>query len=193
MSPKLLKRTKADACGVKASDLWRTPAACFNALHDEFDFEIDLAARTEDALLSTWLGPGSALAEDALAVEWAELAVSIGALGPEPMRGVGYLNPPYSSQLIRQFLLKAALEARAGFTTVALVPYTPDTRWWRLTDSAAEIRDIPHRIPYLKADGVTKTGAMFPSAVVVFRPQPGLINPTPRHVLWSYRHREDGA
>jgi len=35
--------------------------------------------------------------------------------------------------------------------------------------------------------GVTKTGAMFPPAIVVFRPQPGIVRGDPRRVVWTYR------
>lgn len=70
-----------------------------------------------------------------------------------------------------------------------LVPYTPDTRWWQHTQQAAEIREIPHRVPYLRADGVTKTGAMFASAIVVWRPQPGIVRGDPRRVVWTYCER----
>lgn len=175
--PKILKRVTVAEGGLKASDLWRTPRACFDALHAEFGFVVDLAADTENHLCDVWLGPGSALGEDALTVKWAQ------TFG----RGPGFLNPPYSTERIKRFLDKALRASRHGFTTVALVPYTPDTRWWHFVEQSAEIRSMPHRVPYLKADGVTKTGAMFPSAVVIFRPQPGVVKGDPRRVVWSWR------
>lgn len=82
---------------------------------------------------------------------------------------------------------KAAEEARHGFTTVALVKYDPSTLWWGATRSAVEIREIPGRVPFLKADGTSAAGAMFPSAVVVFRPQPGVMRAQPRRVTWTWR------
>jgi len=171
---RILRRVKRQPGAPKPSDHWRTPRDLFLALHAEFGFQIDLAADEANHLLERWLGPGG-LAPDALRVAWTDYGRR------------GFLNPPYSSALIAACMTKAAAEARAGFTTVALTPYTPDTQWWQQTRHAAEIREIPHRVPYLKADGVTKTGAMFPSAIVVFRPQPGVVRGDPRRVVWAYR------
>lgn len=170
---KRIQRVRRVPGEAKASDFWRTPRALFLALHAEFGFHLDLAANAEDRLLDRWLGPGG-LAENALTVPWTDYGRR------------GFANPPYSSDLIAAFLAKFAQEAEAGFTTVALTPCTPDTRWWQLTQHASEIREIPHRVGYLKADGVTKTGAMFASAVLVFRPQPGVLRGQPRRVVWDY-------
>lgn len=159
---------------VKASDLWRTEPACFAALHAEFNFDLDLAANRENSLCRLWFGPESPLTDDALTTVWTDF-------------DRGFLNPPYSQGQIARFLGKAILEMTRGFTTVALLPDTHDTHWYRLLDAAAEIRRIPHRVKYLKADGVTAAGAMFPSCVAVFRPQPGVRDPRPRIVTWSYR------
>jgi hypothetical protein len=146
----------------------------FNALDDEFGgFQIDLAATSANHLCGLWFGEGGE-APDALVVPW--------------MSGPGFLNPPYSSALIKAFLAKALAETAHWCTTVALVPDTPDTQWYQYLHGAQEIRHIPHRVRYLKADGVTAAGAMFPSCVAIFRPQPGVRQPAgPRHVTWSYR------
>lgn len=183
---KILQRTVMPEGGVKESDLWRTPRLCYNALNQEFQFHVDLAASGNDHLHPTWwLGLSSSFGEpcafvDALDRPWIDLF-------PGEGHRRGFLNPPYSSQIIGPFMEKAAYEASLGFLTVALVPDTPDTKWYRCTEWATEIRHIPHRVPYLKADGTTKAGAMFPSCVVVFRPQPGVRHGSPRHVTWSYR------
>lgn len=172
---KRLRRTPHVPGAPKSSDHWRTPRDLFLALHVEFGFQVDLAADETNYLVDRrWLGPGG-LAPDALAVPWSDFGRR------------GFLNPPYSSAWIAAFMAKAAAEARRGFTTVALTPYTPDTQWWQQTRHAAEIREIPHRVPYLKSDGITKSGAMFPSAIVVFRPQPGVLRGDPRRVVWTYR------
>jgi phage N-6-adenine-methyltransferase len=157
------------------SNRWRTERACYDALHREFDFHIDLAADGQNHLHHNWLGPGG-IEADALTVRWGD------------MQGPGFLNPPYSQGQIAPFLERAIAEAALrDFTTVALLPDTHDTQWYRLLDAAAEIRRIPHRVKYLKPDGVTAAGAMFPSCVAVFRPQPGVRDPRPRIVTWSYR------
>lgn len=176
---KQITRTASVEGEPKASDLWRTPLDLFAALHAEFRFMVDLAADADNALLRIWLGQGG-VAGDALVASWMAL----------PIASPGFLNPPYSAALIARFVEKAAHEASQGFTTVALLPCDPSTRWWQFTRSATEIREIPHRVGYLKADGTSKAGAMFPSCVAVFRPQPGILRAQPRRVVWSYRKEE---
>ena len=166
--------------GPKASDLWRTPSDCFAALNEEFMFGIDLAADAENHLCDAWLGPGSPIAEDALIYDWHDAFSRAGT-------DAGFLNMPYS-QVERWMALAVEMIARMrGCAIVTLVPYTPDVKWWRHTSAAVEIREIPHRVKYLRADGKTAAGAMFPSAVVIFRPQPGVVSGGPRHVRWTWR------
>lgn len=176
---KILKRTPTVPGEPKASDLWRTNRAAFQALDAEFGFEIDLAADTTNHLCPRWLGPGG-LHEDALAVEWPSLA------------RVGWLNPPYSTDLILQFMEAVARHSRR-MTIVTLTPLDPSTEWWEYTRAATEIREMPHRMKYLKADGVTDPGAMFPSVVSIFKPQPGILRAQPRRVLWSWKTPEELA
>lgn len=84
-------------------------------------------------------------------------------------------------------MAKVVASLENGFTLVTVTPYTPDTVWWQAMQEATEIREIPHRVGYLKADGVTSAHAMFPSAIGVFRPQPGILRGEPRRVVWDYR------
>lgn len=171
---KKITRTATVPGEVKESDLWRTEQKCFDFLDNEFgSFHVDLAANETDHLCRYWFGPGGLVA-DSLKTRWNEYSR-------------GFLNPPYSQGQIAPFLEKAILEASYGFTTVALLPDTHDTVWYRLLEGAAEIRRIPYRVKYRKADGATQAGAMFPSCVAVFRPQPGVRDPRPRIVTWSYR------
>lgn len=176
---RIVRRTPRIPGEPKASDHWRTPRDLFLALHAEFGFQVDLAADATNRLLARWLGPGG-LAPDALRADWTDYGRR------------GWLNPPYSTELIARFCGKALTEAGRGFTTVALLPYTPSTRWWACTHDAAEIRELPARVKYLKADGATPASAMFPSAVVIWRPQPGVLRGEPRRVLWTHR-KDDTA
>lgn len=75
-----------------------------------------------------------------------------------------FVNPPYSD--IYPWMEKAVLESRAGKTVVLLVPSRTDTRWWHkhVLAEAHEIRFIKGRLKF----GGAKTGAPFPSCVVVF-------------------------
>lgn len=75
-----------------------------------------------------------------------------------------FVNPPYSN--IRAWMDKAMLEWRAGKTVVLLVPSRTDTGWWHdCAMKATEIRFIRGRLRF----GGAKTGAPFPSCVVIFR------------------------
>jgi len=170
---KQIKRTKLAPGEVRASDGWRTPRALFAALDAEFGFDLDLAADATNTLCRRWLGPGG-LAEDALAARWADFG------------RVGFLNMPYSSDLILRFMAAVA-QHRDDMTIVALHPHDSSVGWWHYTRCAVEIREMPHRVPYLRADGITKAGAMYASAISIYRPQPGILIGQPRHVLWSWK------
>ena len=170
---KRITRTPTVAGEPKASDLWRTPRPLFDLLDAEFGFDIDLAADASNHLCDRWLGPGG-LAEDAMAVNWADHG------------SVGYVNMPYSSDLILRFMAAVAQHGQ-DMTIVALHPHDSSVGWWRYTRHAVEIREMPHRVPYLRADGITKAGAMYASAISIYRPQPGILIGQPRHVLWSWK------
>lgn len=78
-----------------------------------------------------------------------------------------FVNPPYSD--IGPWMERALLEAQAGKTVVLLVPSRTCTRWWHdYALKATEIRFIRGRLKF----GGAKTGAPFPSAVVIFQPNP---------------------
>lgn len=147
----------------KATDEWRTPQEMFEALDAEFGFDLDVAARAENCWKEHYLGPdrGRPDREDALTCHWA-------ALGP-----VCWLNPPYSK--CREFITKAAQEARRGATVVCLVPSRTDTRWWHseVWDAennrcrpGVEVRFIKGRLKF----GNSENSAPFPSVVIIFRP-----------------------
>jgi hypothetical protein len=176
---KRLQRTKKSD-GPKESDFWRTPTDCWDALSSEHFIGIDLAADAGNHLGHAWLGPGSDIAEDAFAIDWYDAFARANT-------DAGFLNMPYSQ--CGRWLERCAeqIQQMPGCTIVTLIPCTPDTQWWRHTQAAVEIREIPHRVKYLKADGQTKAGAMFPSAVVIYRPQPGVRRGAPRRVTWTWR------
>ena len=143
----------------KATDEWETPQAFFNELDAEFHFDWDAAASDENAKCDHYFG-GSAV--DALTANWTEFV-----LGPI------WLNPPYSR--CREFIAKAAQEARRGATVVCLVPSRTDTRMWHehVWDAennaprpGVEIRFIKGRLKF----GNATNSAPFPSVVLIFRP-----------------------
>lgn len=133
---------------------YETPDEFFKKLHKEFKFTIDLAANRKNHKCKLWLGPGSPWGEnfyDALKVSWVGYR--------------GWLNPPYGSEL-KHWIKKAYEESnQPGTLVVMLIPSRTDTRFWHdYVMNAAEIRYIKGRIKFKG----TKTGAPFPSAVVVF-------------------------
>jgi site-specific DNA-methyltransferase (adenine-specific) len=145
------------------SDEWETPQELFDALHAEFNFQVDLAAGTENRKCDHWWAKD----DDSLAQTWHDGFSR------------GWLNPPYSRGLCAKFIAKAAAERRHGFLTVMLLPARTDTKafhehiWFdRDGDSGpregVEIRFLPGRLKF----GGAKHGAPFPSMVIIFRPQP---------------------
>lgn len=176
---------------------YQTPRDLFSLLDAEFDFDLDLAAASENHLCAEWFGPGSRLAVDAFATEW------------HAFGDAGFVNPPYSRAdklTCEPWVRRAHQESFLNFTTVALLPVRTDTRWWnKYVMDADEIRTIPHRVQFAvppsiwAAHNATRVeagkkplaklaGAGFPSAVVIWRPRAGLIHRSgPLLRTWDYR------
>lgn len=143
------------------SDEWSTPRDTYDALHAEFDFQIDLAASPENTKCSVWFSREHSALDHAWRVE------------SHVTRG--WLNPPYSRGLCGKFIAKAATERRKGFLTVMLLPARTDTKafhahiydatTWQAREGV-EIRFLPGRLKF----GGCKDAAPFPSMILVFRP-----------------------
>lgn len=150
----------------KASDEWATPQDTFDALDAEFAFILDAAASDVNHKCAFYMTQDM----DALRCDWlAAVDIMPKRLGQMPSV---WLNPPYSK--CREFIAKAAEEARKGCTVVCLVPSRSDTRWfhehvWNQETHqprpGVEVRFLKGR---LKFGGAT-AGAPFPSVVIVFR------------------------
>lgn len=213
---------------------WRTPQSCFDKLHEEFAFTLDGAADRESTKCLYYLGPESAYGEDALQVD---LLSETCYFDPQLQRI--FLNPPFSRTLsaayrtgrIRragQWVEHPIDEAKAksydieewarwgwewsqrGFTIVALLPFAPQTEWYRryvyghdlepdgalgaaepvgwLGHAAREERRLPHRISFLRATGEKAANAGVNTAIVVWKANPGIVGPwQPHSFYWSYR------
>lgn len=138
---------------------WETPQALFEAVSASYGpFTLDAAASPANAKCARFFSP----AEDGLAQSWAGERV--------------WLNPPYGGRPIRPWLEKAAREAAAGATVVALLPFAPDTAWWLelVHVVGAEVRAVRGRVRFVGSPG----SAPFASALVVYRPP--LIAQAPR-------------
>ena len=126
---------------------WETPQDFFDALNEEFHFDLDAAATYENKKCSKYL-------TDAFAVFWGDHGGSV------------WCNPPYGRGLGRWF--EKAREASRWATVVMLVPARTDTKWfhehvWKV---ASEVRFIKGR---LKFSGQPNS-APFPSMLVIYRP-----------------------
>jgi phage N-6-adenine-methyltransferase len=125
---------------------WETPQAFFDRLNDEFHFDCDVAASAENAKCERFYTE----ADNAL---------------EQPWRGVCWCNPPYGRK-VGDWVAKAAQSAREGATVVMLLPARTDTRWFhRYIYHRAEIRFVAGRLHF----GGSKSGAPFPSMVVIFQ------------------------
>ena len=95
---------------------WRTPPSLFLPLADEFRFDLDAAADAVSYLREAWMGPGSTLAENTLAVEdWSRFGTC------------AFLNPPYSRALRLKIEPWLSLASRQRIPVCALVPARTDT------------------------------------------------------------------
>lgn len=130
-----------------ASDDWATPQSFFDALNDEFHFDLDVCASPENAKCARFFTRDV----DGLAYRWS---------------GRCFMNPPYGRQ-IGKWVAKARRSAEEGATVVCLLPARVDTRWWHdnVIAGGAEVRFVRGRLKF----GGAKHGAPFPSAVVIFR------------------------
>ncbi len=203
---------------------WRTGSDLFGGLCRRWTFDVDLAATRESSLVThhqdgedcpVYLGPDHPDPDyrDALQVPWRTLGRT------------GFLNPPYSLGmyqaglkagvhrdqlqwlLIHNWAKKAYEESLAGFTTIGVFPYAPQTRWFRryvmgqdLTGTgrfaygdwaghaALDYWKIPHRVSFLQPDGTPAANANVNTCIVEWGPNPGFVGPwVPSGRYWDYR------
>lgn len=122
---------------------WETPQRLFDELNNEFAFELDVCATSENAKCLHFFTKE----QDGLSQRWT---------------GTCWMNPPYGRSI--GAWLKKASESPA--TVVCLVPSRTDNWWWhRYVMLADEIRFIRGRLRFVGAGD----GAKYPSALVIFR------------------------
>ncbi len=178
----------------KKSD-WRTPTPLYNALDEEFGFTVDVAANAASCLVYVrnkpqWFGPDSAHT-DGLAAAWAPMTCF---MNPPYQRGNKALGIP--SEPIEPWIEKAWQESREGATVVGVLPFNPQTGWFRHyvygeesePQAAAEVRILPHRVTFNRPNGEPADNAPGNTCVVVWRPMRGFVWPwQPTFRYWSYR------
>ena len=149
------------------SDDWTTPRPLFDALNEEFQFDIDGAATKQNALCPKYYGidnGGKGKPEclgDALFGGW--------AIGSRI-----FINPPYSK--CKEFVAKAKQEMLINrVTSVLLVPSRTDTKWFHdhvwdrqrhQPQWCTEVRFLKGRLKF----GGGLNSAPFPSMLIIFRP-----------------------
>ena len=129
------------------TDKWETPQDFFNAINAVFNFETDVCASKENAKCANYFTEE----QDGLKQTWG---------------GVCWMNPPYAKYITELWVKKAYESARQGATIVCLLPARTDTAYWHQYCAKGEVLLIKGRLKFGKA----KSGAPFPSALVVFRP-----------------------
>lgn len=131
-----------------ASGDWETPQELFDALDDEFGFDLDACATEKTTKLFRFFTPET----NALEQDWT---------------GTVFCNPPYGREIGR-WVEKGYIEAQSGTADVVvmLLPSRTDTKWWHAWVMCAdEIRFIEGRLRF----SGHKNSAPFPSCIVVFR------------------------
>ena len=156
------RTVKARANGKSTwSDQWATPPEFFAALDAEFGFTLDACAQPWSAKCTRFYASGG------LDVEWTG------------QRAV-WLNPPYSN--IGPWLAKAHDAASWGAVIVALVPCTPDRKWWaEYVEGRCEVRYVTRntpgtvagRVAFIANETASPRRAPFPSAILIYRSQAG--------------------
>lgn len=142
----VLRRSAGEVHRSSERDDWETPRDLFDELHAEFKFTLDVCALASSAKCKRYFAPE----KDGLAQKW---------------DGICWMNPPYGD-VIGDWMAKAVEAAGDGATVVCLVPARVDTAWWWDCCLFGEIRFLRGRLKF----GGSKTGAPFPSAIVIFGP-----------------------
>ncbi len=132
------------------SEEWETPQLLYQQLDKEFHFTVDVCATPQNAKTPRFWTK----TEDGLAQSWAGERC--------------FMNPPYG-RAIAAWVRKASEAAAGGALVVALLPARTDTIWWHEYVRQAEVRFLRGRLRFNSA----KTGAPFPSAIVIFRQKDG--------------------
>lgn len=123
--------TNTDVMFSSKTDLWETPQELFDQLDDEFHFNLDVCALSENAKCAAYYTPE----QDGL---------------KQPWYGRCWCNPPYGRN-IGEWVRRAHLAACAGNLVVMLLPARTDTRWFHdyiYQNKNAEIRFIKGRLKF---------------------------------------------
>jgi phage N-6-adenine-methyltransferase len=127
---------------------WETPRLYFEMLDSLYQFDLDVCATKENAKCKRYFTKE----QDGLKQKW---------------EGSCWMNPPYGREIVA-WMKKAYESSLEGATVVCLVPARTDTAWWHDYAMKGKITFLRGRLKF----GGAKHNAPFPSAIVVFRPDP---------------------
>ena len=134
------------------TDNWATPPDFFQALDKEFHFDLDPAADDTNHKCDKYF----TVAEDGLSQEWGGHNV--------------FCNPPYGREIGKWVEKAYQTNKESGDLVVMLLPARTDTKWFHdFIYKKAEIRFVKGRLKF----GGSKSGAPFPSMVVIYRKKGG--------------------
>lgn len=125
---------------------WETPIDLFNALNEEFDFDLDPCSSNENHKCSLYFTKE----QDGLIQDWGKHRV--------------FCNPPYGRG-IEKWVKKCAEHKTL---CVMLIPARTDTKWFHkyiYHNFNAEIRFLQGRLKFSNCNN----SAPFPSMIVIFR------------------------
>ena len=143
------------------NDNWQTPKELFDKLNNEFVFDLDVAATSENKLCTTYC-------IDGLTTDWSGLQ-SYFTYYP-----VCWMNPPYSRNNIAMFCKKAYEESQKGCIVVGLIKLDTSTTWFQnyIMNKAHEVRFCKKRVSFIDPNTGKKGGSPpFASAIVVWKPE----------------------
>ena len=138
---------RLEALFSSATPEWATPQELFDELNAEFQFTLDPCCTPQNAKCAKHY----TAQDNGLTQDWGRERV--------------WMNPPYGREIGR-WVEKAVMAAQRGALVVCLLPFRADTRWWHQYCTHGEVRLMRGRIKF----GAAKTGAPFPSTLVIFRP-----------------------
>jgi len=134
----------------KDTDNWITPKKVYDELDNEFKFDFDPCP----------YNPGEII-NDGLIIGWGKS---------------NFVNPPYSPELKKAFILKAIEEKNKGNTSVLLIPAQTETKLFHdiILPNANEVRFVKGRIQFERVDSFglkikNKSGNPLDSMIVVFK------------------------
>lgn len=131
------------------SDEFGTPDYIYNALNEEFQFTIDVAATAQNTKCAKFFTKE----DNGLLQSWANEVV--------------WCNPPYSRGNVKDFATKALVETQQleCLTAVLLVPTKTEQDWFQNFRSYFEVRFIRGRVKFIGG----KTSARDTHMLVIYR------------------------